>query len=346
MDRHDGRTAYLDYLRVFATFAVMVIHVAAQNWYGTEVTGFAWNAFNLYDSAARWSVPVFVMISGALFLSRDIDVRKLYGKYILRLVIAYFVWSFLYALFAARGPRAILRETVMGHYHMWFLRMIVGLYICVPVLRALVQSRRTMRYYLIVAFLFALLLPLVRNLISDLGFGPLQTVADRFYSLVDSLDLNLFLGYTVYFVCGYALYTTELTRRQRRWIYIAGGAGLLFTAAATAYFSIRQQQANANYYSFLSVNTFLATVAVFVWAQYNIKDHARFQGAFARLSQYSFGAYLVHALILEQLARLGLNTLSFSPLFSVPLITVLVGVLSFGVSALLHQIPLLKKYIV
>ena len=66
----NGRILYFDFLRIFATLAVMVLHVAAQNWYGTSVPSFEWQTFNFFDSIVRWGVPIFVMISGALFLNK------------------------------------------------------------------------------------------------------------------------------------------------------------------------------------------------------------------------------------------------------------------------------------
>ena len=81
------RTVYFDYLRVFATLAVMVLHTSAQNWSKTDVNSFTWQTFNFFDSIVRWGVPVFVMISGSLFLSRDIPIKVIYnGGFILRMV--------------------------------------------------------------------------------------------------------------------------------------------------------------------------------------------------------------------------------------------------------------------
>ena len=62
------RIAYFDVLRILATFAVIVLHLSAQHWADTDVYSRAWQAFNLYDSAVRWAVPVFVMISGSVSL--------------------------------------------------------------------------------------------------------------------------------------------------------------------------------------------------------------------------------------------------------------------------------------
>lgn len=37
----------MDYLRIFACFMVIFLHVAAQNWSSVEVTGKQWHVFNL-----------------------------------------------------------------------------------------------------------------------------------------------------------------------------------------------------------------------------------------------------------------------------------------------------------
>ena len=74
------RIAYFDVLRILATFAVIVLHLSAQHWADTDVYSRAWQAFNLYDSAVRWAVPVFVMISGALFLSGSQSIGHILKK--------------------------------------------------------------------------------------------------------------------------------------------------------------------------------------------------------------------------------------------------------------------------
>ncbi len=63
------------------------------------------------------------------------------------------------------------------------------------------------------------------------------------------------------------------------------------------------------------------------------------------LSVLGFGAYLVHAFFIEKLAEvIGLDTLSFNVFVSVPAISAIVFVLSFGVSAIFSRIPVIKKY--
>lgn len=58
------RTVYFDYLRPVAVLAVIIIHLSAKNFESIDVNSSAWQTFNIFNSIARWSVPVFVMISG------------------------------------------------------------------------------------------------------------------------------------------------------------------------------------------------------------------------------------------------------------------------------------------
>lgn len=93
----DKRVIYLEYLRVYAIIAVVIMHISAQNWYDFEGQSLEWNIFNFYDSIVRWGVPIFVMISGSLFLSKKIEIKNIYKKNILKLIIIYCLWSTFYA---------------------------------------------------------------------------------------------------------------------------------------------------------------------------------------------------------------------------------------------------------
>ena len=99
----------------------MVLHVAAREWHDTDIRTAEWAAMNFYDSIVRWAVPVFTMISGALFLSKDIPVRKIYSKYIFRIFTAFLFWSLLYAVHGYIKDRDIMKAAghfLKGHYHL------------------------------------------------------------------------------------------------------------------------------------------------------------------------------------------------------------------------------------
>ena len=96
-----SRDINIDLLRICSCFMVIFLHVSGQNWRLVNVHSMEWFVFNAYDSAVRSCVPLFFMISGYLFLSKGymISINQLYKRNILKIIILYFVWSFLYAVF-------------------------------------------------------------------------------------------------------------------------------------------------------------------------------------------------------------------------------------------------------
>ena len=88
-----SRIPYLDFLRLLATIGVISLHVFATDFNGT-IQQYDWYVALIGDSLVRWSVPIFVMISGTLFLNPDkqVSLRSILTKRISRLLIAYVFW--------------------------------------------------------------------------------------------------------------------------------------------------------------------------------------------------------------------------------------------------------------
>lgn len=133
-----NRIISLDALRVFSIFMMMLLHTTALNWTLLSVNSVEWQVLNIYDSIARFCVPVFLMISGVFFLDNDRNytLEKLFSKNILRIVTAFIFWSTLYTILNIMSSetlsiKEIITEFINGHYHMWFLFTLVGLYLVV-----------------------------------------------------------------------------------------------------------------------------------------------------------------------------------------------------------------------
>lgn len=344
------REAYFDCLRIAATFAVMILHIASQNWYAVEAGTYEWKVFDFYDSIVRWAVPVFVMISGALFLRRRQSIERIFKKNILRIITAFVFWSALYALvnlmIGRSEPKNVLREFVEGPTHLWFLFMIVGLYLIVPLLQKIVVSMELTQYFVVLSLAFTFALPYAITLIS-LYSEKLGSIAK---GLLNSVCFNFTLGYVGYFVFGYYFSRIDIKGKKQWLIYLLGIFGLVITIFASKVFPISDKRAAAVFHDNMTLNVMLVSVSIFVFAQNNLSlpnVSPKVKEALKKLSEYSFGAYLVHAMVITQLNHLlGLNTLSFDPLISVPVIGIIVFVISFAISGIIHHIPVLNKHIV
>ena len=343
------RVIYYDVLRVVAIFAVVAVHLSAQHWLDVDVSSRAWFAFNLYCTTGKWSVPIFVMISGALFLGRDTTIRTILKKNVLRMAGVFVFWSGCYALisllFRHSPPFDVLSQFVTGHYHLWFLFMIVGLYLLIPLLRPIVQSETLTRYFLLLSLVFTFLLPQLALFCTF--------VSPRISTLISTVIMFTYcyfpLGFTVYFVGGYYLSRREFNRREEIVLYCIGAAALLFSIAAPIVLSRAQDAPSDAFYNYNSLNVLLTSVPIFVFA----KQHLNFPNmseralvTLGKLSKYSFGIYLVHPMIIELLQHFGIDIFSCNAFFSVPLLAILVFAVSAALSALLNHIPIVKKYIV
>ena len=322
----------------------MTLHVAAGNWYATDVNSFSWQALNFWDALVRCGVPVFVMISGALFLypRKEIPVSKLYTKYIPRILIALIFWSFVYAMKDYVKTGDLLKACahfIRGHYHLWFLFMITGLYMIVPFLRKIAESEKLTKYYLVLALIFTFTLPECANIISVFSekYG---TFAEKY---VAGFHMEFVAGYTGYFLLGYVLDRMNISPKLERVIYLAGVLGVSFTVLMSSFASVYMNEATEMFYKNQTVNVMCESVAVFVFFRMHFN---RESVIIRKLSQYSFGAYLVHDAVIQLIRKLGLHSLTFCPVFSVPVAAAVVFMLSFTISGILNHVPVLKKYIV
>lgn len=336
------RIIFLDILRILATIAVIFIHVAAQNWSDTDPTSYEWNVFNVYDSITRWAVPVFVMISGALFLdnSKKIDIKRLYKNNILRIITALVFWSCLYAIieFILKKENFVelIKNIINGHYHLWFLYMIVGLYIIVPILRKITENQRVTEYFLALSLIFTFIIP---SLLEIPIFSDLVKIRDN-------IGFYLTLGYSSYFVLGYWLSQKKFQLKTKKIIYFFSVLGFIITILGSTIISKYKMQPFGLYNEFLP-NVLLESIGVFIFIKnFALKNKFKYENKIYKLSKYSFGIYLVHVLIIGILKKAGINTLMINPIISVPVIAIIVFIISLIISMVMNNIPILKKYIV
>ena len=344
MDRPGARNVNLDHLRIFATFAVIILHTAKRAWYVADISSPDWSFVNFYDCAVRWAVPVFVMISGALMAGREYPLKDLYGRKILRLVTCYIFWNALYLMiWTMEGASDWLLSKVLieGNYHLWFIPMIIGLYIALPVITKITADRKITAYFLAVSLVFSFILPQVISIVSefdDAGGANLRTGYDNFH-------IFMFIGYSFYFILGYWLTRAKLTKTVKILMLLAGGIGLFATVFLTSLMSSRDGEANDMFMDYMTVNVMLMSVGVFVL--FTMIPAGRENKFIKFLSKSCFGIYLVHeAFLIFMDKHLDLGVLTISPLISVPAISIAVFILSMGVSMALNSIPVVKKHLV
>ncbi len=338
------RKEYLDALRVLASFAVMLIHISSQYKHSVSVSGYEGIVFRSYLLLSNWAVPVFCMISGSLFLSRDIPIAVIFKKYVSRIAVIFVFWSLIYALVfeSANGVGSFLASFVKGYSHLWFLYMIAGLYIVTPILRKVAQDETALRYFIVLGIVTAILIPEIIQCISLISGKSGKYLSNAF----GSAGFQTVSGYAIYFMLGYYLDRAGKKNFFSLPVVITGLAlAYLIPVCINALYSVRYDKEAGFLFTNYSVGELVRSCAVFLLVKAVFdKAQGREHRMIRILAGYSLGAYLIHQMVITLLNRLALlNTLSYDALLSVPLIGVITFVLSYLLTFIIGKVPFVKK---
>ena len=344
--KNNQRIIAFDVLRIIAAFAVVWLHTSAQRFEDCFPSN-EWMVMNVYDSMVRWSVPVFIMISGAIFLdpSRNVDMKKLYTKNVTRIILIFFFWSIVYAIYEGIGEDGIagfVSDIIKGPYHFWFLRMLIGLYIVVPILRMIVTDKKIGLYFIILAIVTAFCIPMLFPVISRFH----ADTGEFFKNYYNSFEIKIATGYVGYFVLGYYLSTNDLRHFQKYMFYFLGVVSVIIVSILTFFVSKEANAPSEEYYNYLNIFTFLEATALFVFVK-EIKIPTKYHPLLIKVSKMTLGIYIIHILVLEIADDIfGINTTTFDPLFSIPCFSCLIFVISCGIVLFLYKIPFLRKMVI
>lgn len=160
------RIVFLDYVRVFACFLVMIVH-ASENFYGaagsTDMAGpqsylpseadRLWVA--VYDGFSRMAVPLFMIVSAFLLapMKEGQTTWQFYRQRFIRIVPPFFIFMILYStlpmLWGQLNEETSLKDlsriflnfpTLAGH--LWFMYPLISLYLFIPIISPWLKKPR------------------------------------------------------------------------------------------------------------------------------------------------------------------------------------------------------------
>lgn len=339
------RNHSLDVIRIVAVLAVVMIHCSAPfvTNYGMDSVEFLLG--NLFNGIVRPGVPLFLMISGALFLDerKEITLKGILSKNVKSIAVITIVWSVFYSLVyhvitpTLKGlpvdPQVVVDDILCGHGHMWYLYMIMGLYTITPFLKKFVsrENKDLVLFFIGISFVTQFLLPLAHAICVQ--HWELYMIGD----LVDLFHLDFFGGYIAYFLTGW--YIVHIGVKRKSAVYSAGFAALVLM--------VLYSHLTGDYklvYADISAPVYLYSTAVFLLLNSaNFHFEGKAAAVVASLSKISFGIYITHVLILNVFRKV----FPYSAHAAVYLLVCFAAVTcaSFLCSCVMSRIPLLKKLV-
>lgn len=326
-----------DFLRIAASFFVVLIHAAAsfQDADGAFAASIAWNA------VSRFSVPVFVMLSGRFLLAKKPDAGFCLKK-ALRTFAALLFWGTVYLLYAmAAGDfHPVSLSDALWHIltkpvHLWYFYAAIALYLFTPPLAVFAENaEKTLFFYtLCLTFFFG-------SLIMTL----LQTAyAESISIILEKMKLDCTLGFIWCYLFGRYVFRFESKERVSH--YLLGALGTAVTFTGTLFLSRRSGMPDYRLLSFFAPNVLASGAAVYLGAKAFFRKSPpgpRMAQGLRRIARCTPGVYGIHVLFLDILPVHLLST-TLAPAIAIPLTAMVVYLCSLLLISLLRHAPLLNK---
>lgn len=317
---------WVDLLRVMACFLVVFSHCCdpfvAQ--FDADRTSFLTGV--LSGSSVRCCVPLFVMMTGVLLLPTRMDMSTFYRKRIGRIIAPFIFWSlalpilfFVYLNYihpTTANPSISLPDhslsqlwvklyTFIFNFNfdtvpMWYLYMLIGLYLILPVINGWLQnaSRKDLKLFLSI-WGISLFIPYLKMLAPVLGFqGNFGNMG--ILGICDWNDYGTFYyfsGFVGYLVLAYYLVKYPLDWSWKKMLGITLPMFLVGYFITSYGYILTQQFFPGNYanleiiWYFAGINVFMMTFPVFVIVQ---KLKIPSSAWLSRMASFTFGIYLCH----------------------------------------------------
>ena len=324
------RLVWCDALRLLAFFMLFCCH-AADPFYASVAYASSGTSVDpeLVQWAIRWGslvrpcVPLFVMLTGVLSLPVKESMGVFYKKRISRVLFSFLIWSVIYyltpwftgllgmdssvvvKLFSwaetdsqtlADGLARVARIPYTFCFiacHMWYIYMLIGLYLYIPIFSAWVE-RATKREKEIFLLLWALstLLPYFNEFVSRYAFGTCEWNSFGLFYYFAGFSGYMLLGHYIQHYVRWSVTKTLMVA-----IPLLVG-GFLITYSGYSYImalSDKTPEQVELFWTYNTPNVAMMTIACFLLVcRIEINPNSRIASWLSNLTACGFGIYMIH----------------------------------------------------
>ena len=327
-----NRNISLDLLKVLACIGVVLLHTAMG---GFKETG-SWNFSTYLYYLGTYSIPLFFMVNGYLLLGK----REITYSYILQkvkwILITVSSWSVIIWLFkrdfTVNPIKKIIGSLIQKGYffQFWFFGALIIIYICLPVLKKFLNSKRSYLYILSVLLVVGLIFELT-NIVLQM---PIQTYVIQTFRLWTWFFYYLLGGFIAQFD------KDIIKNRFKRWMKIIVvllfliSPLILFFLARTTYHNFFAEY----FYDLLFVK--VVSLGIFLTILTLTLNEKRSE-CIVSLSNQTMGVFIIHTYTMKVWEKL----FGFSFVGSYLLFAIFTLSVSFIIVGMLMKIPYFNRIV-
>lgn len=346
------RVIYLDLLKIMAAIFVVFNHYS---YFVTTNSFFSNIVMTIMFVICKVAVPIFIMVSGALILSKKITYKEIFTKRIFRIIVPLFIVSIIFTFEYSGGINfnnillfilSLFMDTGNNFipYWLWYLYALIGLYIMTPFLKKMVLKFDKKDYKMFI--LFFVIGVGVLNLISSI----ILVFFGKSYAFNSSFMNTIFSNTVGLYVLGYYLYNNKVSDKLKNYSWIILICSLIFGVIFTYYGVFYKGYIYNDIAVWWNLFTVLASGAIFVLFKYYFSDlklSDRLRKFVYEFSNTSFGIYLIHPLLYEVLMNASfINAIILKNTILGCLSMCIIGITTISIFVwLLRKIPLFRKFL-
>ena len=281
------RIIWIDVLRLVGILMVLIIHVVGNTINTFGLSGDAALVYKVLSGISAASISLFVLISGGMFLGKDISYKDMFFKYIIKILVGIVIVGFIYSMMELVFINGTFKLTFIidcfnkiikmdTWAHMWYLYLVLVLYLLTPILRLFVKKLNRVEYAIILC-----ILGIATIIIPEIGI----------------IKFAL-LGYIFCYLYGYYIYNYDVHIIYKILSYI----GLLVGVGYAIYLVVNTGELEVIKYT--SLTAILISNGLFLLAK-NIKfKENKLTSYITSIGICSYGIYLIHQLFINIIYKL------------------------------------------
>lgn len=288
---------YISMLKIIACFLVIVNHTNSVIFL-TTTSNKLWTTSMISFYICKMAVPIFILISGALILSKEYDYKKTIRKFIKFFLILIFI-SLIYYIYSCSKENVSfsIKEFIINlynnnnSYHLWYIYLYLSIIIMIPFLQKLIKGMSQKDF--IIFFIISILIN--SSLIIIPHYYP-QFELSNFY-------LYIFHPYVGLLLTGYYIENILTIKNKKMAIAICLIIILLFPLLST-YLTYIEKINNPESYLFFDnielINITIPSIATFILIKLLIKNKEKPASKIINcIANNTMIIYLIHMLIIE-----------------------------------------------
>ena len=351
------RIFYYDVLRALAIIGIVFCHSSVD----FVITGINTSAFFIsafFDCFRDFSIPVFVMLSGALLINKRDSLKTFFKRRLSRIFIPFLFWVLIYVIYSSiymtngfhlsNAIDIFFGTSGTLGVAFWFIWMIIISYVGIFIINKIISFGLKKKESFDKIFIGLLtLMSLIYILIVEFGlFNPYST------------KIIYFLSFMSYIIIGYFIAHNNYLESKISSDKLALITGILFVVSYLYYIfgyvvPMSQSHNNFTFLGYFNLTILFISVNFFLFFKYlsntsylkSVEDRSIGQ-ILTQISGYSFGIYLSHYMILQYLKMNFLKLTDYThqnPLIWILVFVIFTMAISLIILKILDRIPYLNR---